>query len=425
MKRTNIFLGSLIVAIIFIMFAVRVEAVMLGNTVKKQDLWSKQTVLVYVNPASTTADSWNLDKFKWLIAYRSFDGKYKDFFFDGFLITGYVCKAGRTLLPLRKNKPAIKSDWQDAIESFLAATVKLSDAFKEVSQTLNANGRRAKVILTLPYPDPRQRSFGPIEGKTLNFAREKDQLEALKWYIDEVLQKWSKYEKQGRLDGVKLAGFYWLNESIGEHDCQLVKNVSYYVHAKGYLMHWIPSYSAASIFKKHPIKELGLDEVTQQINYQSPDKRARPLTIFEDKTLVVKEYGMNGVEMTPIFRTSDLNPRVYSWQQVWLANFEAALRLDWDRFQAITYFNGNKMSEVGSNPKTHIFYEQLYKWTKGKLTWKDLDDLAAVVVKNLQSKGDLTTARLSKIKEADKLMEKLSVLEKLYWMERPLPEACP
>lgn len=394
------------------------------ETAVKKDLWCNHTILVYVDPMSRTADFWAGDKLNYLAAYRNPEGTYEDFFFDGFLIIGYVCEDDRTLLPLQRNKPAIQSDWESAIESFLAGAVRVSDAVLAVSKELDKDDYKAKVILTLPYPDTRQTNFGPIEGTSLNFTNRDDQLSGLKWYIDEMLQQWNEYEKENRLDGVRLAGFYWLSEGIRENDYPLIKDLSAYIHAKDFLLHWIPCYGCGtSIFSKLPLEETGLDHVTQQINYQNPDKRARPLSIFEDKTKVVEAYGMHGVEMTPVARAASLNPRVHSWHQVWLANLEAALRLNWEQYEAITYFNGNNMPDVASDPETHIFYEQLYKWTKGTLTWNDLDTLADVVVEELHSQGVLTEARLAKIKEADRLMERLSVLEKLYWMEKPLPEA--
>jgi len=82
--------------------------------------------------------------------------------------------------------------------------------------------------------------------------------------------------------------------------------------------------------------EVGFDCVTQQINYQNPQEPGRPLSIFDEMTEDVHKYKMHGVEMTPNVRETNLNPLIWSWQQVHLANLEAALRLDWKKFPSMT-----------------------------------------------------------------------------------------
>ena len=385
----------------------------------RSDLWCRHTILAYAHP-SRGPGTWTAEDFKWLAAYRDREGKCQDSLFDGFLILGFSCKDGRHLLSLSRRKPALKSDWEDAITVYLDAATKLSEAFEDVTRSLGKPAQ-GKVIIALPYPDPRNGRFGPIGAVTLDLSQQGHRITALRWYVDETLRRWSDLSVQGRLKGVRLVGFYWSQEGLGAHrvpggvcsDADLVREVASYVHEKGCLLHWIPCFGGASVFERRPWRQLGLDCVTQQINYQNPQKPGRPLTIFDEQSADVATYRMHGVEMTPVSRKTNLNPRVWSWHQVFLANLEAALRLNWSSYEAITYYNGNSLCTIAADPQTHVFYEQLHRWTKGQLTWENVEELSAVVVEELKSKGALSGERVKEIAEAK------TVLEKLHLMERP------
>jgi len=289
----------------------------------------------------------------------------------------------------------------------------LSEAFEDVAGALNKPDAMGKVILSMPYPDTRQKAFGPVNARTLDLSKDPERIVAMKWYIDEAIRQWQEREKQGKLKRVRLVAFYWGHEGVGDTDRQVFKSVASHVHDRGYLMHWIPCFGGA----RRDWRELGIDCVTQQINYQNPQKPGRPLTIFDDKTAVAREYGLHGTEMTPMARMKLLNPRIWSWHQVHLANLEAALRLKWEEFPAMTYFHGGDLPRLATDPKARIFYDMLYKWVKGDLTWQDLDELSAAVLDDLRSRECIDGETYKQIAAAD------TVLKKLQRMEEPKLEA--
>jgi len=410
-------MNSMITRIARLISLISVTVLLTGEvTLAKSDLWCRHSILVFSYPSDPEAKKLNVEDLKWLAAYCSLDGKPQDFFFDGFLITGFGCAGGRHLLGA--GKPAVKTDWDNAARSYTSGATKVNDAFRLVRQRLNDPTRKAKIILAIPYPDPRITSLG-----SLNFSRHEDRLAMVKWFIDELLKRWNELSAAGKFDAANLVGFYWGREGASaprtEHgtinDTKLMKDVAAYVHEKGFLFHWIPGFRSGRVFAKTPLREVGFDCVTQQINYQNPQEPGRPLSIFDEMTEDVQKYGMHGVEMTPNVRETDLNPRVWSWQQVHLANLEAALRLDWKKFPATTYFDGNSFLQIASDPKTHIYYAKLFKWTKGSLTAQDVNELCDAVVADLKSRGVLSEEKLQRINEAK------TVLEKLHLMERPLP----
>ena len=181
-------------------------------------LWCRHTVLIYVNPSGANADFWTRDRFGWLVGYRDQNGRHEDLLFDGFLFIGFSCKGGRHLLPLADRKPAVKSDWEDGLNNYLAAVEKLSLSFQDVAQVLEKADARGKVILAIPYPDVRQASFGVVAGRELNLSTFDDRFRALKWYVDEALNEWKSRAERGLLKGATLSGFYWGHEGIRKSD---------------------------------------------------------------------------------------------------------------------------------------------------------------------------------------------------------------
>ncbi|MBM4086053.1 MAG: DUF4855 domain-containing protein [Planctomycetes bacterium] len=389
---------------VLILLCLPMASALAKESATSSPLWCKHIILIYAQPAAV--EFWTKDKFRWLVAYQDEQGKPKDLLFDGFLILGFAAKGGRHLLPVT-DKPAIKSDWEDALDRYLGAAQTLSEACEDAARELDKPDTKAKVILTVPYPDSRQKSFGAVGGRDLDFSKEADRLEGVKWHVDEALRKWNGRAEQGRLKAATLVGFYWGHEGIRDRDTEVVKGASAYVHSKGCLMHWIPCLGGA----RRDWRDLGLDCVTQQINYQNPQKPGRPLTIFDDNSRIVESFGLHGVEMTPMARETQMNPRVWSWHQVHLANLEAALRFRWDKYDAITYFHGNDIPAIAVEPKTRIFYDQLYRWLKGKLTWDDLQQLSVVTLDEQKARGFITDATHAKIASAKTVLEKLQLME--------------
>jgi hypothetical protein len=373
-------------------------------------------VLLYANPASDPSEFWNTEDLKWAVSHCDPDGVPRDRFFDGFLVTGFGCRGGgRHLLGLKTCDPATVADWDRAIETYLVAVERLSDACKTVTTQLGLSDPKARVIVAIPYPDPRDSAFGPVDGGSLDLSDIDAQFELVRWYVDTLLAEWKRLEGEGRLQGVRLAGLFWGKEGIWERDIELVGRVADYIHSRDLLAHWIPCFNGAR--PEH--LEIGLDCLTQQINYQNPEPRDRPLTIFEDRTRIARSLGLHGVEMTPMARSAQLNRRVWSWHQVHLANLEAALRLDWADFPAITYFHANDLPFIGADADARIFYDKLHRWVRRELTWDDLAELCDAVLHHLKTQGVLSDLRLKKIDDADQLLLKVPILEKLYLMEKP------
>ena len=347
--KGNIVSVLLLVAAVSV-FAAEQAAVSAPNEGVKSDLWAKDIAVIYLVPSGRyDPDFWTSDTFRWLVACQDLRGKPQDFLFDGFLFLSPMAKSGGNMTSSLNSNPSTADDWDWVLTSWLEASSRLSDAVQQVSKALNVQDRKAKVILSVPYPDSRSTAFGPIHGEMLDLSKDEHRVRAAELFVDIALKRWDEYAKQGRLDSVKLAGFYWCREGIWKdfpsktnYDPKVVQELTSYVHSKGLLTHWIPGLDCQT----PDSKRIGLGCVTIQTNYQAPAEKnspPRPLSIFDNTDAIVEKYGMNGVEMNMIIRENELNPRIYSPYQVWLANYDAALRLNWKRFSAITYFNAGEI----------------------------------------------------------------------------------
>ena len=387
---------------------------------KAPSLWCKHTILVYISPSGRGLEFWTPENFEWLIAYRDAHGKQQGLFFDGFLFLGFGCKEGRHLLGVSSRKPAIASDWDDALGNYLKGVGVLSDTFGPIARGLGKPEARAKVILSLPYPDPRQHLFELPGTGGLDFRIKEHREQAVVWYVDEALRRWRVARDQGLLAHVELVGFYWGHEGLARDDGDVVKTVSEHIHLRKRLLHWIPSFVSGAV----DWGALGLDCLTQQINYQNPQRPGRPLEIFRDMSDLVVEHGLHGVELTPTARETRLNPRIWCWHQVFLANLDAALRLGWRDYSAFTYFHGNDIPKIAGDPRSHVFYEKLFRWTQGTLCGSDVEELASVVIKELQHREHISAQTAAHIDSAPTVLEKLRRMEepKLAVLARELAE---
>jgi len=316
-------------------------------------------VLVYMDARSYTSAEfmWDEEKFQWLIAYRDSQGKIIDFLFDGFLLIGYVWKNNRYLLPISGGDASDKTDWKEFLNlQFEVGVLNLNGAVENVSQSLGDAHYAVKVVLTIPYPDPKQSNFGEVSGVNRDFRNSGDRVAAVKWYIDEALDKWADYHDRGLLERTELVGFYWLHETVPQGDETMIKEISDYLHGKGYLLFWIPYFRASGVTNW---KEIGFDAVTMQPNYAFYDSGVER---FEQTANMCVQYRM-GVEMElPLYKR---NPRIADWKESFKAYMDAAVKYRFMWAAMLTYYYGNAFVTMATTPDIREFYEKIYWFVKG------------------------------------------------------------
>lgn len=256
---------------------------------------------VYDESAMVTAD-----EFARYVGYYE-DGVLKDTFFDTFLFSpcaGYVTDDIKLTL----------EGWQTYIDSQFVADRNLgalNDAVKYAADTLQLDGYKANVFLSVMRPTPTNadgtvNTLGDIDGDGIDDPLDtlENRKKAVKWQIDTQLAKY----KEQNYQNLTLVGFYWQEEHIftdDPYEVEVVKYMNEYVHSLGLITLWIPYYDAEGF---EDCRSYGFDISCLQPNYSF-------MSVIDEDRLdsaaeKAKMYGMC-VEIEMSYYTDPVNVRRY------------------------------------------------------------------------------------------------------------------
>lgn len=137
----------------------------------------------------------------------------------------------------------------------------LNEAVKEVSAALGKPVSHG-IILMIPWQNSivqsqnseLARSFGKVGDKDLDLSKLEDQIAAVKWYVDEAINRWQNLSHDQK-DYLLLKGFYWreeaghyyradLDSSQTAAEAQnleiLIREISIHIQSKGYSFNLSP-----------------------------------------------------------------------------------------------------------------------------------------------------------------------------------------
>jgi len=200
-------------------------------------LWSAEELKPYANymPAGTVLDS----------------------LFEGFVFQPVLSSARRFFHPLYAGfrPPAVRKDWMEWFVCLFTEGVQLH-ALAE------ASSHHPDVWITLPFPHPEIRGFKVPGEAALNFARNRDRLEALKWWIGECMEAWNRHPALGQK--LRFRGFVWPRDTIGGGDLQLAAMVNAHIRSLGLKSMWICNYGSPGVDRW---RRLGFDAAVLHSNY--------------------------------------------------------------------------------------------------------------------------------------------------------------
>ncbi|MBP3387467.1 MAG: DUF4855 domain-containing protein [Clostridia bacterium] len=204
------------------------------------------------------------------VAYIDKNGEIVDTMFDSFTfvpIHSDYPSGGR--LTLTNGKPgAIMSDWLMYLDNTFKDEVNtdaLDEAVGQVFSKLGKSGK-LKVFFTIPYPAAQSKPFGDIDGDGVDeYSRTLDERVAItKWFADLTIERFN----ERNYENLEFAGFYWyreeVNQSNSDHEVELVKATSDYIHSKGMSFLFDPFYLSLG-FDEY--KSYGFDCAFMQPNY--------------------------------------------------------------------------------------------------------------------------------------------------------------
>lgn len=167
------------------------------------------------------------------------------------------------LWPYRYSKPDTLQAYSEITDWNIYMDLLFTDELGKQDQQLNLSGLNiaavkasmiANVIITIPYPDPRQQNFGNPDDafSSWDFSKKDniDRIQACQWFIDQIILRWGEY-----FPNLRLAGFYWINETVRSWgtsaawgrargitgiEKSLIQSVAAHIHKNNLEFYWIP-----------------------------------------------------------------------------------------------------------------------------------------------------------------------------------------
>ena len=217
--------------------------------------------MALVYQGSTHRPEWTVDELTPYVVHKFADG-HTDWFFDGFLFFDFT-KNNEIGYGPGYGKNSVRADWEWLLGRVFAKDKGLDALNQCIEKYKNILGDpkfKHKIVLGVPSTVANQKNWGSLNGRELDFSRRDDQMTAIKWYIDNLVENF----KKANMDNLELVGFYWIVESAKADMPRLTNDVSDYIHEIGKKFYWIPHWGAVS---NTNWKALGFDMAYQQPNH--------------------------------------------------------------------------------------------------------------------------------------------------------------
>ena len=294
---------------------------------------------------------WTVDEFRPYVVHEFSDGT-KDWLFDGFLFLEFKNGSGRHYTVGYEKLNARKGEWAWLLDRIFEEGKSLSalDAcITEEIAELGKPGFKHQIVLGLPEAILDQKDWGELDGRTLDFSKEEDQLAATRWYIDELMKRF----KAAKYKNLELSGFYWVAET-NSHCGELTVPISEYIHSLGKLFYWIPYWQSKGA---EDWKALDFDVAYQQpnlfFNHSIPDSR------LDDACAFAREHGMAMEFEFDEKATADRENSSYARMKAYIDHFE---KNDVFNSSALAYYCGNRgvlTLHESKNPADHALMDRL------------------------------------------------------------------
>lgn len=314
----------------------------------KQDLTIRDMVLIYEGGAHRNI-KWDKDHFAPYVSLQNEEGT-KDWLFDGFLFLE-IHDGTRGFASGYKSLATRKVEWTNLIDTYFRegnAIMALNDQISEVLENSSTKKfTKRKVVITVPEPIPNQTDWGEIDGKALDFSKQEDRMEAIKWFIDYAIESFNKANPMH----LELAGFYWVAEEAS-NSRDLVEHVAEYTNENGHRLYWIPYFTSDGY---NEWEELGFDQAFYQPNYFFSEER--PISQIKKACVDALKYGMS-MEM-------EFDDRALA-KHGWGYRMKDYIRIFdqfsvWDTMEVAYYQGGDAFYKLyhSDNPEDNAVYMQL------------------------------------------------------------------
>lgn len=316
---------------------------------------SMRNILLVYTGSNGDEGTWNSKEFQTMVAYQNAAGEAGGRMFDTMLFLPYP------------DISCTDDGWSAYLEDLFTQGTQLF-ALNEAVGRLNAISSikgKEKVILTVPYPDPKQNHFGWIQedGLQLNFSESagqwatRNRFLAVQWFYERLVSKW----KKAGLDNLELAGIYWYNETMDQSvngEKELVQETARLVRGDGLEFFWIPYHGS---YGYENWSSYGFTRVLLQPNFYAVDS---PPEERMDRTAdLARRYNL-GMELE--CDGNILYSRYY--YDLFYRQLNKAKQLGLDRDISLAWYAGSKSlvkAATSNSPQVRAVYEDIYKWISG------------------------------------------------------------
>lgn len=258
------------------------------------------------SPHRKASSTWDTDRIKDYLLYEDQEGG-KHLLFDAFLFLEFmysgqyngVVATERAFTDGYGLNSAHKEDWQALIDYYfektglnteIAPLDALEQAYAEVSDELGLKDRKLGVVIFIPEPimteGPNSQLsvyWGNLNGEAMNFHESEDRIQAVKWYVDSIRERF--YAKNYR--HIELGGFYWVAETASTSS-EILKPIGDYLSSLKYSFNWIPYFGAEGYYRW---AEFGFNTAYLQPNYFF--NLNTPVSQLDDACQLARKYNMN------------------------------------------------------------------------------------------------------------------------------------
>jgi len=312
-------------------------------------------IILLYNSGSMPA--WTSNRLRYYIAHIKPDGAPDAWFFNTVLILALTAESQRGFEPNHGNGPATAEDWRHYLDQRLfgglSELAELEKAVQETGRQLGDRRRTVRVVIGIPYPDPRATAFGRLDDQPLDLSREEDRAAAVRWYVRQVSRRWTA----GHFERLRLAGFYWVREEVPDQDQALLKQASRLVANQLLPFYWIPYFGSEG---SNRWRELGFDIAIQQPNYffyEVPPER------IEEAATFARQHFM-GIEM-------EMDRRVISSEEKrarYRRYLEGGVETGYLHSGVLAWYDDTALLECGRSQETSIrkVYDDTYRFVTGQ-----------------------------------------------------------
>ena len=246
-----------------------------GNSdenVMKDGPVSDMALMYYGGDHRIGKSDWTSEQLRSNVVYKDRNGK-EHWLFDSFLFletsdgVGHYFESGfdDSNNPQPNEKGANKNDWTKILDKYFAVDGPIARLNKEVGnaiQRVSVPVYKRRIVIFLPVPFYRQTNWGTLSGRIMNFSVKADRIEASKWFVDEVIERFNKLNA----NYLALDGIYYVAEQL-TNNRDYIPAVADYIKSKKLKFYWIPYWGADGMGEW---KNMKFDTAFLQPNYAFP-----------------------------------------------------------------------------------------------------------------------------------------------------------